>query len=131
MSLSLKDRLELHQLPVRYRNIVEQKFWRRLGKIFTHDASISFSEADEIVGGLDNIMAHLRDRKCQPDHYHILNTFVDQHGDDARVYTRLIFPASPDTEHSIGWPIGIGLFIDEATKEEGEWRLRRRTFKRV
>ena len=58
--MELADHLELHELPGRYGDLIDDRDWEGLSRIFVDDAT--FEIPDQVLDGLDAIREYMRER---------------------------------------------------------------------
>jgi hypothetical protein len=73
--MDLADRLELHELPGRYGDLIDNRDWEGLSRIFVDEAT--FEVPDELMAGLDGIREFMRG--ARPPRTHLMtNIYVDE-----------------------------------------------------
>ena len=127
MKLSIEDRLELHELPGRYGNIIDDRDWPRLGEIFTDDAEFRVIGLVEMIG-LEGIKRYMdSDAAPHPNAHLMTNIFVDVQDGVVKLHTRAILPVSAgDGER--GDRVIHGSYYDEVVKTTQGWRVKNRVF---
>jgi hypothetical protein len=116
--MDLADRLELHELPGRYGDMIDNRDWDGLSRIFTDDAK--FVMPRWTVDGLAAIQAFMDAPERKHPRTHLMtNIYVDQEGGATIMYFRLI-GMRPDGRI---WSLR---YRDEVVKTPGGWRVAHR-----
>lgn len=90
--LDLEDRLDLHELAARYGDIIDDRDWQALDRVFTEDAV--FEVIDLVcMEGLAEIKRYMHDEGRHPLAHLITNIHVVQDADDIRLRSRGVFPS--------------------------------------
>lgn len=134
MSLSVSDRLELHELPGRYGDIIDAKTWDRLDRIFTEDAIFRIADPDVTTSmdGLREIKKFMTETEMHPLAHLMTNVYAEPAGDDAaRVFVRALFPVAADETNDAPSRLIFGAYTDDVVKTKQGWRIRHRVFNRT
>ncbi len=120
--MELDDRVELHELPGRYGDLIDERDWIGLDRIFCEEAT--FQVSDFVMEGLDAIRAYMDNPLRRHPRTHLMaNIYVDEPADaqpgEAAMRFRLI-GMRPD-----GKMISVR-YRDVVRKEPQGWRVLRR-----
>jgi 3-phenylpropionate/cinnamic acid dioxygenase small subunit len=85
--MDLADTLALHELPGRYGDLIDDRDWDGLSRIFVDEAT--FEVPGEVMGGLEGIREFMRDAKHPRTHL-MTNVHVDETPDGVILHSRLI-----------------------------------------
>ena len=78
MTIDLADRLELHELPGRYGDAIDDRNWDRLRQIFTEDAVFDLTGVgSRRLEGLDDIVNFMNVDAEHPKTHMMTNIYVD------------------------------------------------------
>ena len=132
MTLSLQeisDRLELQDLIYAYSDIIDRKEFDRLRDIFTEDAYIDYTAMGGAAGGLEAIIAFLKDAMTLfPNSQHLnANIQIKVNGDEASGRVMCFNPMEmtrKDGGHEM-FMCGIW-YVDKYVRTEQGWRIRER-----
>lgn len=131
MPLTLEDRLELLELPGRYGDIIDDRAWDRLDRIFTADARFGSPGAGEMVGieAIKRFMAHPKTQ--HPGGHMMMNIYIDETADGVQLRTRAIFPDVAETGPlDTSSQVRYGSYYDTVVKTAAGWRVCKRIFSR-
>ena len=132
MPLSLQeisDRIEIHDLLVRYSHAIDTRDFDALDQVFTPDAFIDYSAMGGAKGSLPEIKAFLREAmgRFAGFQHLIANSMVELRGDRATGRTMCHNPmvlARPDGATHTFY---CGLwYLDELVRTAEGWRIQRR-----
>src|SRR3954470_12132288 len=89
--MELADRLELHELPGRYGDAIDDRNWEGLGRIFTDDATFDLTDlgGPKLVG-LAEIRRYMDEDATHPLTHLMTNIYVDEHPDGTKMYFRIV-----------------------------------------
>lgn len=79
MSISIEDKMALHELAARYGDIIDDRDWPALGSVFTDDAVFEVV-ALVTMRGLDDIKRYMENEGRHPLAHLITNIYVRQEG---------------------------------------------------
>jgi len=114
------DRLELHELPGRYGDAIDDRDWDRLGQIFTDDAVFDLTDLGEPrLEGLAEIKRYMDQDPRHPRTHLMTNIYVDETPAGARLFFRIV-ALLPDRL------VGTASYYDEAIKTPAGWRVKNR-----
>jgi 3-phenylpropionate/cinnamic acid dioxygenase small subunit len=85
--VDLADRLELQELPGRYGDLIDNRDWDGLSRIFVDEAT--FEIPDEVLVGLEGIREFMRGAKHPRTHL-MTNIYVDEEDDGVIVRFRIV-----------------------------------------
>ena len=85
--MDLADRLALHELPGRYGDLIDDRDWEGLSRIFVDEAT--FEVPGEVMDGLEGIREFMRGAKHPRTHL-MTNVSVDETPDGVILNSRLI-----------------------------------------
>jgi 3-phenylpropionate/cinnamic acid dioxygenase small subunit len=118
--MDVADRLELHELPGRYGDAIDDRNWEGLGKIFTEDAVFDLTDlGGPRLEGLDHIRRYMDTEAQHPRTHMMTNIYVDDDADAVRMYFRIVAylkDRSPATAS----------YYDEVVKTPEGWRVKDR-----
>ena len=124
--LDLEDRLDLHELAARYGDIIDDRDWQALDRIFTEDAI--FEVVDLVrMEGLAEIKRYMHEEGRHPLAHLITNIHVAQDADGVRLRCRGVFPISAPGGGP-GHRVFHGSYYDRVVKTSAGWRIKERTF---
>ena len=132
MTLSLQqisDRIEIHDLLVRYSHAIDTRDFDALDEVFTPDALIDYSAMGGARGSLPEIKEFLRKamRQFSGFQHMIANSMIDLRGDEATGRTICHNPmvlTKPSGETHVFY---CGLwYLDELVRTPRGWRIRQR-----
>jgi hypothetical protein len=118
------DRLELHELPGRYGDAIDDRAWDRLGDIFTEDAVFDLTDlGGPRCEGLAAIKEFMDSFDGHPKTHLMTNVYVDEHSDGAELRFRIVAMLSGGTMASAS-------YYDDVVKTASGWRVVRRVVTR-
>jgi hypothetical protein len=120
MKLTLEDRLELHELPGRYGDAIDDRDWDRLGLIFTDDAVFDLTDLKAPrLDGIDEIVRFMDEEAAHPHTHMMTNIYADATADGARLRFRIValMPKGKVT---------TGSYYDDVVKTPDGWRVKHR-----
>ena len=114
------DRLELHELPGRYGDAIDDRDWARLGAIFTDDAVFDLTDLGEpCLTGLAEIKRYMDEDAKHPRTHLMTNIYVDEVPGGARLSFRIV-ALLPERV------VGTASYYDDVVKTPAGWRVRHR-----
>lgn len=126
VTLTLEDRLALHELTGRYGDIIDDKDWDSLGEIFTEDAT--FEVVDLVVmRGLVEIKRYMAQEGRHPLAHLITNVHVVEKAEGVELRSRGIFPIT-GKKKAPGHRVFYGSYYDKVIKTPAGWRIIDRVF---
>lgn len=118
--MDITDRLELHELPGRYGDIIDDRNWAALAKIFTEDATFDLTDlgARKLVG-LDDIQRFMDTEANHPRMHLMTNIYADETPSGATLRSRIV-TVLPNGK------VGTGSYYDDVVRTAGGWRIKDR-----
>ena len=115
------DRLELHELPGRYGDAIDDRNWPGLGRIFTDDATFDLTDlGGPVLRSLDEIRRYMDTEATHPQTHLMANIYVDEQGpDNAKMYFRIV-------ARQKGGVFGTASYYDDVVKTPAGWRVKDR-----
>ena len=115
-TLTTSDRVEIHELPGRYGDAIDDRDWARLGTVFTQDAVFDLTGVgSRVCNGLDDIKAFMESEAAHPRTHMTTNIYAesDEHGIELRFrIVALIGKGLTST----------GSYYDKLVKTDNGWR---------
>ena len=114
------DRLELHELPGRYGDAIDDRDWNRLDQIFTEDAVFDLTDvgARRLVG-IDDIKAFMDTEARHPRTHTMTNIYVDEVDGAVKLNFRIV-ALLPEGK------VGTASYYDDVVKTADGWRVQNR-----
>ena len=120
LTVDLADRLELHELPGRYGDAIDDRDWDRLDQIFTDDAVFDLTDlGSQLLEGLDRIKAFMDTEANHPRTHTMTNIYVDETPSGVKLNFRII-ALQPEGR------VGTASYYDEVVKTADGWRVKHR-----
>ncbi len=120
MTISLGDRLELHELPGRYGDAIDDRAWDRLDRIFTEDAVFDLTDLDvPILDGLPAIKRFMDEEAKHPKTHMMTNIYVDDTDSGVKLYFRIVALQR-------GGLTGTASYYDDVIRTSAGWRVKHR-----
>jgi hypothetical protein len=121
--MEIADRLELHELPGRYGDAIDDRDWARLDQIFTEDAVFDLTDlGGPRLVGLPEIKRYMDEDADHPRTHLMTNIYVDETPDGVRLQFRIV-ALLPERR------VGTASYFDHVVKTEHGWRVRDRVLK--
>jgi 3-phenylpropionate/cinnamic acid dioxygenase small subunit len=121
--LDLADRVELREMAALYGDLIDERDWEGLDRVFTADAVFDMTDIGVgTVEGLEAIRSHMRGAR-HPLAHHITNVYIES-GDPVRLRSRVI--GILDDRRA-----GSGFYRDRVVKTAAGWRIQHRHFRLV
>ncbi|MEE4143987.1 MAG: nuclear transport factor 2 family protein [Halieaceae bacterium] len=125
MTLSIEDKIELHELAARYGDIIDDRNWPALETVFTRDAV--FEVVDLVrMEGLAGIRHYMENEGRHPLAHLITNIHIREEPGRVMLRCRGIFPISGP--EGPGNRVFYGSYYDEAVRTAAGWRISHRVF---
>ena len=122
--MDLADRLELHELPGRYADAIDDRDWPGLARIFTDDASFDLTDLGApSLQGLAEIQRFMDVEARHPLTHMMTNIYVDETPVGAKLYFRLV---ALIPEHRVT----TASYYDDVVKTPDGWRVKDRVVTR-
>lgn len=120
MTISTDDRLELHELPGRYGDAIDDRDWTGLDRIFTHDATFDLTDLGvPLLVGLAEIRRFMDEDAQHPKTHTMTNVYVDEDDDGVRLNFRIVALQR-------GGLAGTASYYDQVIKTDAGWRVQHR-----
>lgn len=114
------DRLELHELPGRYGDAIDDRDWDRLDQIFTADAVFDLTDLGAPrLEGLDAIKRYMAEDADHPRTHTMTNIYVDETAQGATLRFRIL-ALLPERR------VGTASYYDDVVKTPEGWRVQNR-----
>lgn len=114
------DRLELHELPGRYGDAIDDRDWERLGRIFTDDAVFDLTDLGAPrLEGLEAIKVFMDVEAQHPRTHTMTNIYVDETDDGVKLNFRIV-ALLPEGR------VGTASYYDDVVKTDVGWRVKHR-----
>ncbi|MGH1488708.1 MAG: nuclear transport factor 2 family protein [Acidimicrobiales bacterium] len=114
------DRLELHELPGRYGDAIDDRDWERLGRIFTDDAVFDLTDLGAPrLEGLEAIKVFMDVEAQHPRTHTMTNIYVDETDDGVKLNFRIV-ALLPEGR------VGTASYYDDVVKTDAGWRVKHR-----
>ena len=121
--MDLADRIELHELPGRYGDAIDDRAWPRLAQIFTEDATFDLRDlGGPKLEGLAEIQRYMDTEAQHPQTHLMTNIYVDEvpgGGDTAKLAFRIVALRK-------GQSVGSASYYDDVVKTPAGWRVKNR-----
>lgn len=117
MTITVADRLELHELPGRYGDAIDDRDWSRLDQIFTDDAVFDLTDLGiPLLDGLDAIKQFMDEDAKHPKTHMMTNIYVDDSDTGVKLYFRIVAMQSKGL-------MGTASYYDDVVKTSDGWRV--------
>ena len=114
------DRVELHELPGRYGDAIDDRDWDRLGRIFTDDATFDLTDLKgPKLRGLAAIQRYMDEEAQHPLTHLMTNVYVDETPDGAKMCFRIVALLKERN-------VGTASYYDDVVKTPDGWRVKDR-----
>lgn len=118
--MDVADRLELHELPGRYGDAIDDRNWPGLDRIFTPDATFDLTDLGlRRLDGLDAIKAFMDTEAQHPRTHMMTNIYVDETAGGVKMYFRIVALLGAGK-------VGTGSYYDDVVKTSDGWRVKDR-----
>ncbi len=119
-TIDLADRLELHELPGRYGDAIDDRDWDALHRIFTDDAVFDLTDVGaRVLNGIDDIKAFMDTEANHPRTHTMTNIYVDVTPTGVELNFRIIALLG-------GGKVGTASYYDTVVKTPDGWRVSHR-----
>jgi 3-phenylpropionate/cinnamic acid dioxygenase small subunit len=114
------DRLELHELPGRYGDAIDDRDWDRLDQIFTDDAVFDLTDLGSLrLEGLPEIKRYMDEDANHPRTHMMTNIYVDETPEGVTLRFRIV-ALLPERR------VGTASYYDDVVKTPAGWRVKHR-----
>ena len=115
--MDVADRLELHELPGRYGDAIDDRDWAALDRIFTADAVFDLTDLDgPRLEGLEAIKAFMDAEARHPRTHTMTNVYVDETDEGTELHFRIL-ALLPEGR------MGTASYHDKVVKTADGWRV--------
>ena len=120
MTIDIADRLELHELPGRYGDAIDDRNWDRLRDIFTDDAVFDLTGVGaRRLEGIDDIVHFMNIEAAHPKTHMMTNIYVDEHEETVTMNFRIVALLGKGL-------VGTASYYDNVVKTDHGWRVQHR-----
>ena len=120
MTIDIADRLELHELPGRYGDAIDDRNWDRLRDIFTDDAVFDLTGVGaRRLEGIDDIVHFMNIEASHPKTHMMTNIYVDEHEETVTMNFRIVALLGKGL-------VGTASYYDRVVKTDHGWRVQHR-----
>ena len=121
MTIETQDRLELHELPGRYGDAIDDRNWDSLRNIFTQDAVFDLTDLGAPrLEGIDQIVKFMDEEAAHPKTHMMTNIYIDEVGEQTNMFFRIVALLGKGF-------VGTASYYDEVVKTPSGWRVKNRT----
>jgi 3-phenylpropionate/cinnamic acid dioxygenase small subunit len=118
--IELADRVELHELPGRYGDAIDDRNWDGLDAIFTADATFDLTDLGvRLLVGLPEIKRFMDVEAQHPRTHMMTNIYVDDTPEGVKMFFRIVAMRS-------GGLVGTASYYDDVVKTPQGWRVKNR-----
>jgi hypothetical protein len=118
------DRLELHELPGRYGDAIDDRAWDRLDDIFTADGVFDLTDlGGPRCDGLDAIKQFMDSYADHPRTHLMTNIYVNEAPSGVQLRFRIVALLG-------GGKVGTASYYDDVVRTPAGWRVRNRVITR-
>ena len=118
--MDLADRVELHELPGRYGDAIDDRDWERLDQIFTPDGVFDLTDLGvPLLEGLPAIKRFMDEDAQHPKTHMMTNIYVDETADGIKLFFRIVAMQSKGL-------MGTASYYDDVVKTDDGWRVKHR-----
>ena len=115
MTIDIADRLELHELPGRYGDAIDDRNWDRLRDIFTDDAVFDLTGVGaRRLEGIDDIVHFMNIEASHPKTHMMTNIYVDEHEETVTMNFRIVALLGKGL-------VGTASYYDRVVKTDRGW----------
>lgn len=120
MTIDIADRLELHELPGRYGDAIDDRNWDRLRDIFTDDAVFDLTGVGaRRLEGIDDIVHFMNIEASHPKTHMMTNIYVDEHEETVTMNFRIVALLGKGL-------VGTASYYDRVVRTDHGWRVQHR-----
>ncbi|MBT5054639.1 MAG: nuclear transport factor 2 family protein [Gammaproteobacteria bacterium] len=118
--LTTADRVEIHELPGRYGDAIDDRNWTALDTIFTPDAVFDLTGVGaRICSGLDDIKSFMESEAAHPRTHMMTNVYTDSDEDGVTLRFRIVALIGKGRTSTAS-------YYDKIVKTEAGWRTQHR-----
>lgn len=119
-SLSALDRLEIHELPGRYGDAIDDRDWDRLATVFTNDAVFDLTGVgSRVLNGFDDIVSFMENEAAHPRTHMMTNIWTDATPEGAELRFRIVALRGKGLT-------GTASYYDQIVRTDDGWRVAHR-----
>tara|TARA_B100000287_G_scaffold368328_1_gene364535 strand:+ start:575 stop:991 length:417 start_codon:yes stop_codon:yes gene_type:complete len=120
VTIDIADRLELHELPGRYGDAIDDRNWDRLRDIFTDDAVFDLTGVGaRRLEGIDDIVHFMNIEASHPKTHMMTNIYVDEQEETVTMNFRIVALLGKGL-------VGTASYYDRVVKTDHGWRVQHR-----
>ena len=122
----IRDRIEIEELMYRYAEMVDQRDWKQMDRVFALEATIDYTSTGGRVGPFRETLAWLdRALESWPINLHVVtNLIIELDGDTARTRCYFHAPMARETEEGPQYVItNAGRYEDRLVRTNTGWRI--------
>ncbi|MBD32695.1 MAG: hypothetical protein CL451_06585 [Acidimicrobiaceae bacterium] len=120
VTINIADRLELHELPGRYGDAIDDRNWDRLREIFTDDAVFDLTGVGaRRLEGIDDIVHFMNVEASHPKTHMMTNIYVDEQDENVIMNFRIVALLGKGL-------VGTASYYDRVVKTDQGWRVQHR-----
>ncbi len=120
MRITVEDRLELHELPGRYGDTIDDRDWDGLDRIFTDDGVFDLTDLGiPLLVGLPEIKRFMDEDAQHPKTHTMTNIYVDDTPAGVKLNFRIVALQR-------GGLAGTASYYDDVVKTPSGWRVKHR-----
>lgn len=117
MAITTDDRLELHELPGRYGDAIDDRDWDALDRVFTDDAVFDLTDLGiPLLEGLPEIKRFMDQDAHHPRTHTMTNIYVDDTAEGVKLNFRIVALRK-------GGLAGTASYYDDVVKTDAGWRV--------
>ena len=118
--LTTADRVEIHELPGRYGDAIDDRNWPGRDAVFTEDAVFDLTGVgSRICDGLNDIKAFMETEAAHPRTHMMTNIYADSDEDGISLRIRIVALIGKGKTST-------GSYYDKLVKTENGWRTQHR-----
>jgi hypothetical protein len=114
--LTTADRVEIHELPGRYGDAIDDRNWAKLDAVFTQDAVFDLTGVgSRICNGLDDIKVFMETEAAHPRTHMMTNIYAESDENAVELRFRIVALIGKGLTST-------GSYYDKLVKTENGWR---------
>ena len=118
--LTTADRVEIHELPGRYGDSIDDRNWAALDALFTEDAVFDLTGVgSRICKGLDDIKSFMESEAAHPRTHMMTDIYADSNEDGITLRFRIVALVGKGRTSTAS-------YYDKIVKTEDGWRTKHR-----